>query len=543
MKKSLKFISILASMLSLATVSFAQEWYEVGDVSVSTLDLTGGDDVFRAMGVSGKDNYSQGETFTIDKTINATDYVKFQFGGSGSDITQFTFNFTEGNSFEIASWTMANRPNSAVIDFTGNGTLKLSLETLPSMSIGTYDISDLTTTWNMYQSGGLTIAKTGITIANTNIVNVAKMNTIVNTVDNTETTDVDETTYAGLTLNGNAQFNIVDTQTTKTESVKLGDVTATGTSKFSMAVTGTGTTAESKINSLKAYDSASVSISAKGSDGYVNVYATSLGGTSSSGLLTAGTAKFKSIEWNGETKTGTLTYAGGHQGTSFTVGEGVTATINNSGSGLEGGFSFYNATDVTVNAHLYIYNSRALSVTGSEGSVKLSNTTITTKANASLVFNSTNVLKGTSANSTQKDIDFEIARNGTTMTLNADNDFGAVTLGSDSSKPNLKITLNGNSVSFENMYMNRDDSYIWFADFVGNDGKENGYISIETELASLNDNGALKNIFAGTLENRIDLYQWDDGSLHITTQVPEPAQWAVIFGAIALGFAMYRRRR
>ena len=33
------------------------------------------------------------------------------------------------------------------------------------------------------------------------------------------------------------------------------------------------------------------------------------------------------------------------------------------------------------------------------------------------------------------------------------------------------------------------------------------------------------------------------GVYTIYTQVPEPAEWAMIFGAIALGFVAYRRRK
>ena len=35
----------------------------------------------------------------------------------------------------------------------------------------------------------------------------------------------------------------------------------------------------------------------------------------------------------------------------------------------------------------------------------------------------------------------------------------------------------------------------------------------------------------------------DSGIYNIYTQVPEPAEWALIFGAIALGFIAYRRRK
>ena len=44
------------------------------------------------------------------------------------------------------------------------------------------------------------------------------------------------------------------------------------------------------------------------------------------------------------------------------------------------------------------------------------------------------------------------------------------------------------------------------------------------------------NLWIEEIENGSGIYT-------IYTQVPEPAEWAMIFGAIALGFVAYRRRK
>ena len=64
-----------------------------------------------------------------------------------------------------------------------------------------------------------------------------------------------------------------------------------------------------------------------------------------------------------------------------------------------------------------------------------------------------------------------------------------------------------------------------------------GSMFVETELAK-NADGTLVGIFDS---NRNSLYQWDNGKISLT-QIPEPAEWAAILGALAIAFVFMRRQ-
>ena len=79
-------------------------------------------------------------------------------------------------------------------------------------------------------------------------------------------------------------------------------------------------------------------------------------------------------------------------------------------------------------------------------------------------------------------------------------------------------------------------------------------INGETFTLSYNNTTSVVNLYAADIDGNIitlaeDQYWYftDDGFLNIANfgnvAVPEPAQWAVIFGALALGLAIYRKRK
>ncbi len=67
-----------------------------------------------------------------------------------------------------------------------------------------------------------------------------------------------------------------------------------------------------------------------------------------------------------------------------------------------------------------------------------------------------------------------------------------------------------------------------------------GLLKVNNQLATDSD-GYVKGIYGDALGN-VKYFQLADGSISATA-VPEPAEWAMIFGAIALGFVAYRRRK
>jgi hypothetical protein len=121
------------------------------------------------------------------------------------------------------------------------------------------------------------------------------------------------------------------------------------------------------------------------------------------------------------------------------------------------------------------------------------------------------------------------------------NEFGQIIFQNDEKNHNVRLNL---TLDFKGA-----DDYVYFdsvmfsqhariyVDNFGNNKIKFGSISgIETALE----------LFDLSTETAID-YQWvaTDGGywLNFATAVPEPAEWAMILGAIALGLAVYRRRK
>ena len=75
-----------------------------------------------------------------------------------------------------------------------------------------------------------------------------------------------------------------------------------------------------------------------------------------------------------------------------------------------------------------------------------------------------------------------------------------------------------------------DNLFIEFINF------ENGKVKLANDLLSAED---WKQVKADGWEN----FRLENGYITATEVIPEPAEWAVIFGAIALVFVAYKRRR
>ena len=76
-----------------------------------------------------------------------------------------------------------------------------------------------------------------------------------------------------------------------------------------------------------------------------------------------------------------------------------------------------------------------------------------------------------------------------------------------------------------------DNCFIEFINF------ENGKVKLTINLADPEVDWA--HVKAEGWEN----FRLEDGYVTATEVVPEPAEWAMIFGTIALAFVVYRRRR
>ncbi len=206
-------------------------------------------------------------------------------------------------------------------------------------------------------------------------------------------------------------------------------------------------------------------------------------------------------------------------------------------------------TTISIDKKMYICGSgsdkHTLTV-GSNTEIKLGGELII--AQGKLVLNGSNNIK--SLDGTQEQGDFLVLQftgeKNATLSIGADNavkSIGFTSLSGFTGATNLTpgtglIELNGNE--------------FWFSEFIEDENGKISFVDFDEYLVkftgdedslSTNDDGSLKYIFAGADADQ-KLYLGNDGYLSLTaTAVPEPAEWAMIFGAVALGFAIYRKRK
>ncbi len=129
--------------------------------------------------------------------------------------------------------------------------------------------------------------------------------------------------------------------------------------------------------------------------------------------------------------------------------------------------------------------------------------------------------------------------------INADNNIGTVALGSSASK--LLLTIADGKVltigSFANL-ANSDALSVALGDTAFGSLRITDMDSI---LANYASNSAIKFTDADGVErilgDNLFIKEIESGVFTVSTVIPEPAEWAMIFGAIALAFVAYRRRK
>ncbi len=180
---------------------------------------------------------------------------------------------------------------------------------------------------------------------------------------------------------------------------------------------------------------------------------------------------------------------------------------------------------------------------GSNTEIKLADSLVI--AHGKLVLNSSNNIKNlndeTQAQGDFLALKFSAEKRGT-LSLGADNavkSIGFTSLEGNTITPGTGlIELNGYEFTF-NEFIEDANGKISFVDFDEYLVKFTG----DKNSLTTNDDGSLMYIFAGADADQ-KLYLGADGYLSLTaTAVPEPAEWAMIFGAVALGFAIYRKRK
>ncbi len=193
---------------------------------------------------------------------------------------------------------------------------------------------------------------------------------------------------------------------------------------------------------------------------------------------------------------------------------------------------FYNKWGILANASVTINDSET-------GSIRLGSNFITMRNGASLILNSKNAL--TYEDKGQKALALEVAGGSSAkFVLGADNEFYVITTNNEASV--ATVVLNSNALSLAQIggrYYNFKGK-LFFEDF------KDGLVKIDTIDSSIvGEGGLLSNIFAGSASdeaNAKNLY-WNSETGYLSlTAVPEPATVAAIFGALALAFAVYRRK-
>lgn len=192
---------------------------------------------------------------------------------------------------------------------------------------------------------------------------------------------------------------------------------------------------------------------------------------------------------------------------------------------------FYNKWGILANASVTINDSET-------GSIRLGSNFITMRNGASLILNSKNAL--TYEDKGQKALALEVAGGSSAkFVLGADNEFYVITTNNEASV--ATVVLNSNALSLAQIGGRYNfKGKLFFEDF------KDGLVKIDTIDSSLvGEDGLLSNIFAGSASdeaNAKNLYWNSETGFLSLSAVPEPATVAAIFGALALAFAVYRRK-
>ncbi len=251
----------------------------------------------------------------------------------------------------------------------------------------------------------------------------------------------------------------------------------------------------------------------------------------------------------------------------YTIGEYVDFKAENMFLSTNNGTSFGANSTVKIGT---LQQGGKLTISTDTGSFNIVNNHINAMENSHIVINTANPFKGTTNIAICRGISSTTGAS-SKIELHADIDLGRVdfTKTKDYSQV-LLLDLNGHKITFSGGANNSGisnknyltsyeyqvtvkdpetqvessvtkNSYavkILIEDFANNSvrfGTVNGLLT--------NENGSVKNVFWKN-ENgeEVELFQDSEGWLY-SPLVPEPAHWAVIFGALALSFVIWRRRK
>ncbi len=127
--------------------------------------------------------------------------------------------------------------------------------------------------------------------------------------------------------------------------------------------------------------------------------------------------------------------------------------------------------------------------------------------------------------------------------INADNNFGKIVFcyATEANKSSLSLSTGGFNVTIGNIEFFNEFCSVVLTD---NNWVNDKLLIVENDVAYWQekiDNGQIS--YVGTAEGALTAVAGNGGTYLNLVAVPEPAHWAAIFGAIAFGFVVYRRRK
>ncbi len=498
-------MAALASVGAQAATQFTEYSLEVKDASPDNRISTGvTGEMGSATHLSFRPRAADGAAaIIVDKDVAFTGYLQIGGGSTSPQDVNITFEDSATTPYTLSVksiQTVGSRTKPSNITVSGNGNVIVTGEA----NFAVESAGETTATWFFGQGGTFT----------TNTLSVGRLSTVtINNYDSNSNITVSDD--GRLTLTGSAvnakELSVASAAAFSSETeisvtkFNLGGLVQSGAAQKFSSVNFDGDTAT--LNAV-AGSSFGSNFAFDGSSGYI-ANAISLNVTNS--------AKKAEIE----------IYKGFTGGNVLTLDSGADVTVTAQGNNqFQGNFTLGAALKnfTFTGGQLVIGENGHLTVSAAKGAVNIDGA-ITVK-NSTVTLNS-NALDGQG---------FAIVRGDAKLIVNTDSKLGALSLVKNAFNPNMQITLNGKSLEFASITIgDLENSYVEFLDFA------EGKVRITSDLVK-NEDGTLKNIFAGTGTGRQSLYQLETGYLSLSN-VPEPATYAAIFGGLALLLALVKRRR
>jgi len=225
------------------------------------------------------------------------------------------------------------------------------------------------------------------------------------------------------------------------------------------------------------------------------------------------------------------TNTGNNQKANITLGENAQVDVTPTASTY---FGLYGNVDVNAKKDMLVSNANA---------------PLMIYKNSVITLNSTDAFKvGGATSQAESDFNFFADHTNITLKVNADNNIGRLVYGSSLTEAALDIAT-GKVLTVGSVELASGADSGTIALVLG-DNIERGMLRI-TDMDDIlaNYGSSYDLIFTDTLGSdrvlgeNLFLENIDGDYLVYTVAVPEPAQWAMIIGALALGFVAYRRRK